>query len=285
MALIDKLTAIGNAIREKTGKANKLTLEQMPLEIAEIQTGVELNFKVVNGWQTEPSDPEENTIWVNTGVAITSWIFSATEPENPSEGMVWFSTGTTSPVEFNALKKNGIQIYPTAAKVYNAGAWQDKEAKIYQNGAWIDWFIYIHSVNGGYNKSYFGSYSIPFMGSTAFTVDQSGIYTVNGNASLSNFIIDNPIDLASYSFLEFETKGIASVSGFGVGFTSSNDVSTDTAMNPRGWGQFSWSAVSTSYTDWKKIQVDLTAANTKMYFRIGQWNSSGGFYVRNIILR
>lgn len=40
MALTDKLSAIGNAIREKTGKSDLLTLEQMPQEIAGIQTGV-----------------------------------------------------------------------------------------------------------------------------------------------------------------------------------------------------------------------------------------------------
>lgn len=39
MALIDKLSAIGDAIRAKTGKADKLTLDQMPTEIASIETG------------------------------------------------------------------------------------------------------------------------------------------------------------------------------------------------------------------------------------------------------
>jgi hypothetical protein len=39
MALIDKLSAIGDAIRAKTGKTDKMTLDQMPNEIASIQTG------------------------------------------------------------------------------------------------------------------------------------------------------------------------------------------------------------------------------------------------------
>ena len=38
MALTDKLTAIGNAIREKTGKSDLLTLDQMPTEIQSITT-------------------------------------------------------------------------------------------------------------------------------------------------------------------------------------------------------------------------------------------------------
>lgn len=39
MALTDKLSAIGDAIREKTGGTAKLTLDQMPVEIAAITTG------------------------------------------------------------------------------------------------------------------------------------------------------------------------------------------------------------------------------------------------------
>jgi hypothetical protein len=39
MALTDKLTAIANAIREKTGGTDLLTLDQMPTEIAGIETG------------------------------------------------------------------------------------------------------------------------------------------------------------------------------------------------------------------------------------------------------
>lgn len=38
MALTNKLSAIGNAIRNKTGKSGLLTLDQMPSEIASIQT-------------------------------------------------------------------------------------------------------------------------------------------------------------------------------------------------------------------------------------------------------
>ena len=41
--------------------------------------GVELNFNVVGGTST-PSNPAENTIWVNTSTAIKEWHFSAREP-------------------------------------------------------------------------------------------------------------------------------------------------------------------------------------------------------------
>lgn len=97
--------------------------------------GAPLNFKVVGG--TKPSNPKENTIWVDTDTAITDWVFSATQPAAVS-GRVWIQTGTTSPVTFNALKKNSIQVCPLTAKQYVNGAWVDKAAKSYQGGAWVE---------------------------------------------------------------------------------------------------------------------------------------------------
>lgn len=94
-----------------------------------------LNFKVVGG-TAQPSNPSENTIWVNTDTAITEWAFSATEPSAPVEGMVWIATVTNAATSFNAIKKNNIQVYPTSAKQYIGGAWAEKGANIYQDGEW-----------------------------------------------------------------------------------------------------------------------------------------------------
>lgn len=102
-----------------------------------------LNFQVIGG-TTAPSNPKENMIWVNTSTKITSYIFSATQPTG-SAGMVWIITGTSSPAEFNALKKNGIQVYPLSAKQYVSGKWVDKTAKIYQGGAWKEWITYLYN--------------------------------------------------------------------------------------------------------------------------------------------
>lgn len=51
MALINKLSAIGNAIREKTGKVDLLTLDQMPEEISGIETGGDTSMEdtIVSG--------------------------------------------------------------------------------------------------------------------------------------------------------------------------------------------------------------------------------------------
>jgi hypothetical protein len=81
-------------------------------------------------------------IGVNTsGTSATYSNIRITEKERAFEsGAVWITTGKSSPVAFNALKKNNITVYPISAKQYVSGAWVDKTAKSYQNGAWVDWW-------------------------------------------------------------------------------------------------------------------------------------------------
>ena len=100
-----------------------------------------LNFKVIPNPQ--PDTAKENTIWVDTD-RINNYYFSATQPENMVDYDVWFHVGTSSPVEFNALRKNGIQVYPMAAKQYVSGVWRDVVAKSYQGGEWVDWVRYLY---------------------------------------------------------------------------------------------------------------------------------------------
>ena len=48
MALTNKLTAIANAIREKTGSTNKLTLDEMPTAISNISSGGDIPAEALN---------------------------------------------------------------------------------------------------------------------------------------------------------------------------------------------------------------------------------------------
>lgn len=85
--------------------------------------GAELNFEIV-GNTTQPANPNENMIWINTDVEITNWIFDMTQPVNPTEGIVWIHTGTDDLGVFNAATgSNGLYIYPISAQQYINGAW------------------------------------------------------------------------------------------------------------------------------------------------------------------
>ena len=181
-----------------------------------------LNFKVVGG-TTQPTKPTENTIWVNTSVNIASWAFSATEPASPKEGMVWISTGTTSTVEFNALKKNSIQVYPLYAKQYISGAWVSKAAKSYQGGEWQHWFRYIYNAGDEYNDITGGWTSSGYTwdnGSTSFAIKSPTknadnmlfTGTAGSSGTLPGIGTENAIDLSNVSILEVDVNVIATSS-------------------------------------------------------------------------
>ena len=72
-------------------------------------------------------------------------------------GAVWISTGTYSTAAFNALKKNGLQIYPLRAKLSSGSSWSEKPAKTYMLGEWVDWRLYLYK-NGDRNLPVTGDF-------------------------------------------------------------------------------------------------------------------------------
>ena len=94
-----------------------------------------LNFRVI-GSSTEPANPKDNDIWVQTNATITEWQLrgesglSWLEPE----GNVIIQTDSTpsNPAFFNCLKKN--RIYQTLKRCSQVidGAWKTLNAYIYQ---------------------------------------------------------------------------------------------------------------------------------------------------------
>lgn len=101
--------------------------------------GNPLNFKVVGN--PKPSNPSENTIWVDTDIPISFYAISPPMDDSAlhiEEGCVWIATGSSFNAAFNALKKNALVVCPIAAYQYIGGIWVQKEAQIYQNGTWVD---------------------------------------------------------------------------------------------------------------------------------------------------
>lgn len=97
--------------------------------------GFGLNLKIVNG-TTMPSNPRENTVWVETTVAIKSYAIQISAPENPTEGMLFLKNKEGVGVEVNIGKKNPLNVRLSAAQLYTGGKWTNLNAYIYMNGAW-----------------------------------------------------------------------------------------------------------------------------------------------------
>lgn len=156
-------------------------------------SGGGLNFKVVPGL-TQPGTATENAIWVKTD-RINNYYFSATQPENVVAYDVWFFTGISSTVEFNALKRNGIQVYPLSAKQYISGAWEDVEVKIYQNGEWNYWTFYLYN-EGDLCDRITGGWKAYTEGNTSFVQyeeDQIHEYADNGGVASASCKTNVPI--------------------------------------------------------------------------------------------
>lgn len=129
------LTSVADAIRAKSGTSEALAFPSGFVAAVEELDGGGLNFEVIGG-TTEPTNPKENTIWINTDAEITNYVFSATEPETSIEGTVWIGVGTSSSTAFLVTKKDAIMIYPVFARQYISGEWVDVSTKIYQDSEW-----------------------------------------------------------------------------------------------------------------------------------------------------
>lgn len=211
-----------------------------------IMQGAELNFEIVSG-TAAPENPKENTIWVNTDMAISEWVFSAEQPTNPVEGMVWFFTSSASTIDFNAIKKNNITLYPASCKQYISGTWVEQEAKIYQK-TWIDWKLYLYntgdectSITGGWvaakeclttNQNGYG----PVLVNPSITRGTSSI-TASTSVGGESYAIGgtmrtaNKIDLSPYSRLvySYNQTGSTVTTKFFIGDSGSSAVATNDA--------------------------------------------------------
>nr|DAH71779.1 MAG TPA: hypothetical protein [Caudoviricetes sp.] len=93
-----------------------------------------LNLKVV-GSTAKPTNPRENTIWVNTTTAITGYALSPTQPEAGTEGLVWLKTADTG-VEINVGRKNVVLLHLAGGMLYTGGKWASVDAWAYINSVW-----------------------------------------------------------------------------------------------------------------------------------------------------
>lgn len=225
--------------------------------------GAPMNFKVVGNPQ--PSNPKENIIWVNTDVPIGKWHFDANRPNDLQEGDVWFSVGTSSPVEFNALKKNGIQVYPLSAKQYVSGELVYVTTKSYQGGEWVDWFTYLYEVGnvfeeltGGYTSFVEqGGYArVDADGMRFQTVrNQSGYYPSSGLSTVKK------IDFTKHKSVT--AKGTLTRNGTGSSFW--------VGLFPNSGGDMSSPVVRSYYEENGNFEfsVDIQNVTGSYYLKVG----------------
>lgn len=206
-----------------------------------------LNFRVLNG-TSAPSNPKENTIWVNTGTEITGWEFSPSTPANPTEGMVWIQTGVSGALSFNALKKNAIKLYPLKASQYISGAWESKDTMVYLSGAWVETKRFLFK--SGYGSTIVWAEAKESYTSYTIASDAITFSTENGYCTLYS---NEQIDLSEYSHLYFELE---------VGNTLGYKTTVGVASAVNGHNSIGWVA-NASLVDSERttLSIDISSIN------------------------
>ena len=145
-------------------------------------------------------------------IRLASETDAAWEPYGGAqEGAVWIKTGVFSSGAFNALKKNGIQVYPISAKQYIGGAWVDRTAKIYQGGEWHDWMFDLY-VDGSEweTRALKPSSGWPHVYTPTVTKNTDGSttvsLTVSGEGGGGVWELKNDIDVTNYKSLCIKCK-------------------------------------------------------------------------------
>lgn len=199
------LTSVANAIRSKSETTDYLVFPDGFVTAVQ-GIGGELNFKVVGG-TTEPKNPKENMIWVNTNVEITEYAFNVEEPVDPIAGMVWIVTGQKSPTNFNVLKDSNINITIQYVKQYDGTAWINKSAAIYQENTWKDcWDLNVFKngnqyeyITGGWNNTGYTLSNFNHSNTSQITIGNSLIAKAISSTSDYGGLIgtQTPVDISS----------------------------------------------------------------------------------------
>lgn len=242
--------------------------------------GSSLNFKViaVSSELLLPATAKENTIAVITTTPITSYVFSSSAPTSPTEGMVWLVTGTASTVEFNAIKKNGLWVYPTGCQQYVSGAWVQKTVKTYMSGAWQDWQTYLYSygdqhtdITGGWTTDgvVYSASNVYTNGGISFTNTAIRMTRQNVRGNIPAVSTVNKVDLSEFETLKVNFDLSVGGTQFRIYISSAKNPYDSTAVAH----QYFDSSIGNDQT----ATLDVSGVNTSAYIVLCSY--SGNEYV------
>lgn len=251
-----------------------------------ISVGAGLNVDVVGG-TTQPTSAEENTLWINTDVAITSWMFSTTEPENIDAGTVWIHTVAQGGTEINVIEENGIYLRINACKQWDGTAFVDKTGYLFIDNQWVELLkipLYIYSE--GTSDTGFQQYSIgsnyknseaTYNGTTTWRFATQA--TKNVTAAIRS---SETLELTGYKTLK---ALVYAIKGYGDAASATPNISlfvTDEASQNLNSSNAAYDTIILSYrvqstfAAWSELQLDITDITGSHYVGIGLGNTTAG---------
>lgn len=225
------IAATADAIRSKTGWGYGYEWDMntgFKGAISSIPAGTNLNFEVVGG-TTQPANPKENTIWVNTSADITSWVFSAETPTSPANGTVWVRTVQSGEIGLNVLKQNEINIFLAGVRQYLSGTWATKTAAVFSGNTWNSLDLVLYVLRGSTVANVAGDWvNVANVNLTADGLAATA-NTYNGNMGY----FSSKIDVTDYRQLTFNFASLSSNTTvyFYVGLSTTPPVAGKAATN------------------------------------------------------
>lgn len=240
-----------------------------------------LNFRVVGG-TSEPSNPKENEIWINTSAEINGYVLATDQPPELTEGLVWIKTGKASTVAFNAMKKNVLTVYPLSAMQVISGRLQTVTAMSYQGGRWVSWWsgeLYTpgNTYDGWMEVEMALNAAYPQKGTLSVTQGESSMRVEQMTyAAGKAYVYSSKLDMSQYSQLTFE--GVLSALG---------------TVSPQSASVCIWSELGTYQTDnlvasinhnAAEKKLDVSAIDQECYIGIFLWNTSSYADITRLVL-
>jgi len=265
---------VGNTTITATTQDGTNTTKTINVKVNEADPN--LNFEII-GSITQPTNPVENTIWINTDTEIGEYQFGSTEPTTRSDetnlqfGDIWICTNIYAGTTFNALNKNGLQVNLSYVKQYINGSWIEKEFKLYVDGKWKDIDLVIFDgtkVKSGYSFSRVAS-SGSYVSDAVFN---DGYLTTSGAVTYGGMALNEPIDVTNKTTIEVTVQWTASGSG-----VTWKDVMLKTSLTNNGTlGENRIvSTRATANTNIQTIKLDVTNLSGEYYFVIAHYHESG----------
>lgn len=239
--------------------------------------GSGLSLRVLGG-TTQPTNPREGTIWVNTSALKPDYILSGTQPGSSASGLVWIKLGSYG-VSLPVDKKGTLAITLIGCAVYNGSTWDNVNAWVYTGGKWVqfNWSI-IEIYNAGKEEMAItggltvNGYSIHDTHSTiklAIAQKQADAIFFIGAQGICKLVgTMNPIKLDGYKNL----KIVCAASSYSSAYGSTDILRVTVSRDKKIYGNKSNALATKSidYTNGKKVtaNVDVSAISGEAYISV-----------------
>lgn len=241
--------------------------------------GSGLSLRVLGG-TTQPTNPREGTIWVNTSALKPDYILSATQPGSPASGLVWVklgSDGVTLPVD----KKGTLAIILAGCAVRSGNTWDNVDAWVYTGGQWVQFsrtIIEIYNagkeemaITGGLTVDGYSLVKSDMTSTLTLAIAQKqadAIFFIGGSGVCKLVGTMNPIKLDGYKNLKIVCVASSYSSYYGSEQILRITVSRDKKLYDNESNALAIQTVD--YTDGKKVtvNVDVTAISGEAYISV-----------------